>query len=112
MPSTRDARIFVFVAAFIFISSSIFAKTIPLNGDWQFVADPARVLTVETAAHASDARTARVPGSWQAEFPDLRDYAGVAWYWRKVQVDTLPAGSVGLLHFGAVDYITDVYVNG
>ncbi len=90
------------------------AETSPvsLNGDWNFLADPAAKLTVNDLASASNVRPTRVPSSWQEQFADLRDYAGVAWYWRTVHVDTLSAGHVGLLRFGAVDYRADVYVNG
>ena len=30
-------------------------------------------------------RAIQVPGPWQAQFPDLRDYTGVAWYRRTFQ---------------------------
>jgi hypothetical protein len=72
-----------------------------------------------------------VPGPWQAQFDDLRDYSGVAWYRRSFDLtadhrplttDTeaaRPSSVVGrrssvvhLLHFGAVDYHATVWLNG
>ncbi len=57
-------------------------------------------------------RPINVPGSWQSQFTDLRDYAGFAWYWRSVTLEPTPQGQVALLRFGAVDYQAEVYFNG
>ena len=53
-----------------------------------------------------------MPLPWQAAFPDLQSYSGYAWYRREFELpaDWL-AGEV-LLHFGAVDYWCQVFVNG
>jgi hypothetical protein len=85
--------------------------TISLNGEWNFITDPSGTLKIGDLASAEKARPIQVPGSWQSEFSDLRDYAGVGWYWRSVQVDALQPGQVAILKFGAVDYRAVVYVN-
>jgi len=87
-------------------------RRLSLNGVWNFITDPSGSLNVSALASAADARWLEVPGSWQSQFADLRDYAGVAWYWRTVQVEALEPGEVALLHFGAVDYHAGVFVNG
>ncbi|MBI4164647.1 MAG: hypothetical protein HY508_02815 [Acidobacteria bacterium] len=88
------------------------AGTLSLDGDWNFLADPAAKLTLNDLASAANVRPTRVPSSWQQQFTDLRDYAGVAWYWRSATVEALSSEQVALLRFGAVDYRADVYVNG
>jgi len=88
------------------------AATVSLDGDWHFLADPSGALDVERLSTAANVRPTRVPSSWQSQFADLRDYAGVAWYWRSVNIQSLPDGQVALLRFAAVDYLADVYVNG
>jgi len=85
---------------------------ISLNGDWNFVADPTGAMKVEDLAGTQNVRPTRIPSSWQSQFADLRDYAGVAWYWRSVNVEAPAQDQVVLLRFGAVDYLADVYVNG
>lgn len=85
--------------------------TISLDGKWNFIADPSGSLKVQDLASAKDARAIQVPGSWQSEFADLRDYAGVGWYWRSVQVNALEPAQAAVLKFGAVDYRALVYVN-
>lgn len=87
------------------------APAISLNGKWNFVTDPSGNLKVQDLASAKDARAIQVPGSWQSEFSDLRDYAGVGWYWRSVNIEKLQPVQVALLKFGAVDYRAVVYVN-
>ncbi len=87
-------------------------KTISLSGDWKFVADPGGNIKVEDLPSLPNILPTRVPSSWQEQFVDLRDYAGVAWYWRSVTVGPVAADKVVLLRFGAVDYRAEVYVNG
>src|SRR5208282_5167752 len=87
-------------------------SSIPLDGDWNFLADPGGTLDVQKLASAAGVRPTRIPSSWQSQFADLRDYAGVAWYWRTITAEAPAPDQVTLLHFGAVDYAAQVYVNG
>jgi len=87
-------------------------KTISLNGDWNFLADPGGSLDVQKLTSLPGIRPTRIPSSWQSQFADLRDYAGIAWYWRSITIDAPASDQVVLLRFGAVDYFAEVYVNG
>ncbi len=86
-----------------------------LDGEWQFAPDPGRRLDWSTIAEAA-LRPIQVPGPWQAQCSDLRDYTGLAWYRRTFRWDEPepPAGTdvVHLLCFGAVDYFATVWLNG
>jgi hypothetical protein len=106
-----------------------------LDGQWEFYPDPQQLFTRESL-RSEDARTIQVPGPWQAQFDDLRDYSGVAWYRRLFEVDGRTGGQAdgsatdpsavspvrpsngpsvrpsAFLHFGAVDYSTTVWLNG
>lgn len=88
------------------------AQKVSLDGDWHFTIDPADKISVADLKGLADERVAHVPGSWQTEFADLRDYAGVAWYWRTFTAPAVASGHVALIHFGAVDYRAEIYVNG
>lgn len=86
-----------------------------LDGPWEFVLDPAGQLTNTTLGHAGAPRSIGVPGPWQAQFDDLRDYTGVAWYRRTFTVGMDDSGGephLWILHFGAVDYFATVWLNG
>lgn len=85
---------------------------ISLDGEWEFYIDPQGRLTPESLAGADGRRTIRVPGPWQAQFADLRDYAGVAWYRRNLDLEPAAPGQAAYLCFGAVDYHATVWLNG
>jgi beta-galactosidase/beta-glucuronidase len=86
---------------------------VSLDGTWELFPDPANTLTRSTLGSTAPPRAIRVPGPWQAQFEDLRDYSGVAWYRRTLTVPPDdPPDRVTILHFGAVDYHTTVWLNG
>ncbi|MEN9935075.1 MAG: hypothetical protein RLZZ387_1654 [Chloroflexota bacterium] len=80
-----------------------------LDGAWQFRTDPHANLAADAPGSW---RTVTVPAPWQSHADDLRDYQGVAWYRRGFEVPADWSGSALVLHFGAVDYYAEVYVNG
>jgi len=85
-----------------------------LDGEWDFREDP------EDEGEArgwwkhwpEGGRKITVPYCWQASFPDLRTYSGTAWYHRAFALPESWAGRRVLIHFGAVDYYCDLWVNG
>ncbi|MBA3761357.1 MAG: glycoside hydrolase family 2, partial [Gemmatimonadales bacterium] len=84
-----------------------------LDGEWEFYPDPKQGLTHQTLRQ-EDARSIRVPGPWQAQFDDLRDYSGVAWYRLRFELPEEAVrryGGTAFLHFGAVDYHATVWLN-
>ncbi|MCX8183592.1 MAG: hypothetical protein N3F08_04155 [Crenarchaeota archaeon] len=85
---------------------------ITLNDGWMFVIDPEGKLTAETVRSAKDVRNAKAGLPWEAQFPDLIDYDGVAWYWRSFRLPRMLTGKRIILRFDAVDYETRVWLNG
>ena len=93
-----------------------------LDGPWAFWPDlPGRLPTgpgapfvpaAERDAALGPPRTAHVPGPWQAQFDDLRVWAGTAWYEREVVVPSKWRHGRVRLTFGAIDYFATVWVNG
>ena len=83
-----------------------------LDQGWQFCPDPKAQFTAATVDRAAQWRADQPSLSWQAQFDDLRDYAGVGWY--RVMIDLPQPQSFNreLIHFGAVDYLAEVWVNG
>ncbi len=85
-----------------------------LDGTWEFAVDPERAFGPENLGSAAW-RPIQVPGPWQAQFADLRDYTGVAWYrlhFRWSAPDEPGPDLVHVLGFGAVDYHATVWLNG
>ncbi len=80
-----------------------------LAGRWQFQLDPEGTLRPD---RLQPDRQISVPLPWQAAFPELQRYSGYAWYQRTFAVGEAELAGELLLHFGAVDYACQVYVNG
>jgi hypothetical protein len=96
----------------LLITSSAAAQTIKLDQGWQLLVDRAGNLKIDDAGKANGWRKTLVGVSWNAQFPDLRDYMGVAWYRLKLQQPQLKTGEKVILEFGAVDYFSEIFVNG
>ncbi len=87
-----------------------------LSGPWRFRTDPSAKLTMEEverlAGDANGWRTATVPGMWEEQFADLKDYDGIAWYRRTFTMpDPLPGAEI-TLRLSAVDDEDWTYLNG
>ncbi|MGH9533471.1 MAG: glycoside hydrolase family 2 protein, partial [Terriglobales bacterium] len=97
------------------LASAARAGALPPNrnlaGGWQLFPDPHERYHA-AALPAAGWRAVRVGLSIQAQFADLRSFAGAAWYRRDLRLPALPAGDSALLHIGACDYRCVVYLNG
>jgi hypothetical protein len=87
-----------------------------LDGTWNFWCDPdGKALGCNTVANLPKTgwRRAVVPAPWQAQFKDLCMRGGTAWYRRTFETPSAWSGEQSvLLHFGAVDYYAQVWLNG
>ena len=87
-----------------------------LDGMWDFFVDPQQRLQPGRLEDGG-LRQIQVPGPWQAQFEDLRQYTGVAWYRKRFRLSSRaathsPSESTYVIHFGAVDYFATVWLNG
>jgi Glycosyl hydrolases family 2, sugar binding domain/Glycosyl hydrolases family 2/Glycosyl hydrolases family 2, TIM barrel domain len=88
------------------------AQSRAVDQRWQFCPDPKAQFTATTVDRAAKWRPARASLSWNAQFDDLRDYAGVGWYRVNIALSQPQPSTRELIHFGAVDYLAEVWVNG
>lgn len=90
------------------------AQSIKLDQNWQLFADRAGTAKLESLPTLDQSawRPVRVGLSWNAQFADLRDYMGVAWYRTRFEAPPQLDRHLLLLNFGAVDYFCEVFVNG
>lgn len=86
-----------------------------LDGNWEIIFDPKNVGRAgnwhqENVFSASgERRDVKVPSCWEEI---EQDYEGVAFYRRKFQVPASWAGKTVRLQFDAVNYLTEVWLNG
>jgi beta-glucuronidase len=100
-------------------------KTISLDGNWQAIIDPAGsgdwrkiweekkpVKKTDFVEYAfTDASILRVPGDFNTQLPELTYEEGTVWYKKAFTYSGNPDKRL-FLHFGAVNYLADVYLNG
>ncbi|HZT74998.1 MAG TPA: hypothetical protein VE996_15250 [Terriglobales bacterium] len=91
--------------------AAVAQSRVSLDGSWQFLPDVAERLSPATLPRAGW-RAAQVPVSIQAQFSDLRDFKGAAWFRRTFTAPPVKAGNRLLVHFGAADYEARVWLNG
>src|SRR5947209_5617269 len=87
-------------------------QRLELEHGWEFLPYPTAKLTLSGSAALADWRAARVGLSWNAQFEDLRNYSGAAWYRTRFEAPQSRGIRHVLLKFGAVDYYCEVYLNG
>ncbi len=98
---------------------------ISLNGKWNVIIDPTgtgewrQVWLEKKAEKKTDffeysfdgGPTLNVPGDFNSQLCELTYFEGTVWYKKQFDYSPVP-GQRLFLHFGAVNYITDVYLNG
>ena len=91
-------------------------ERLSLDGTWGFLVDPERYPPGRNTIPddpETEWRTVAVPAPWQAQFEDLRDRGGRAWYRHTFEIPPAWSGEQSVvLHFGAVDYFAEVWLNG
>lgn len=86
-----------------------------LNGAWQFEFDDGNAgLKEKWYARGSFSRQITVPYVFQSKLSgiDLQEFHDVVWYSRQFELPVEMKDKRILLHFGAVDYSADVWLNG
>lgn len=86
-----------------------------LNGSWDFAYDDNNVGKKEQwYLEKSFEKKIKVPFTYKCEMSGIneKDKHDIVWYRRSFHKNELPKTDRLLLHFGAVDYLADVWVNG
>jgi len=78
-------------------------KVISLNGIWE--------LSMDRRFRYLNTYTISVPSCIGSEIPALRDYRGILWYRKRFSIDRISPQEAFLLHFGAVNYHSQVWLN-
>lgn len=109
-------------------------KHVDLSGPWEVLVDPlsagdrpsftglggvevfrarAAPTGLAFAEYVFDpASTLQVPSDWVRQDPRLDLYEGAIWYLKRFEMPAVSDGRRRILHVGAANYRTDVYING
>jgi len=100
-------------------------NTTSLNGDWKVIIDPTgtgdwRQVWLERKPEKKtdffeysfdESPVMTVPGDFNSQMVELTYLEGIVWY-KKGFVHTIKSNKRVFIHFGAVNYVSDVYLNG
>ena len=135
------AGLLVTILPSVLLTNVAHRQTQTLNGAWQAIVDPYetgyydyRRRAYDQQAqpsnsayyrnhHASDAQelveydfdtspTLQVPGDWNSQRESLLYYEGTVWLRRVFDFSPRPGTSRQFIHFGAVNFKAEVYLNG
>ncbi|MBD2757858.1 beta-glucuronidase [Spirosoma validum] len=88
-------------------------NTLNLSGMWQFKKDSLEVGEKENWQNGlTETRSIAVPGSWNEQFTDSRDYLGVVWYEKETYVPSSWKGHHIFIRIGSATYAAKVWING
>lgn len=100
-------------------------SSISLDGKWQVILDwydngnSSAIIKNKKPAGANEflefsfdnSQTLNVPGDWNSQRAELKYYEGTVWYKREFNYDKKEGKRI-FLNFGAISYLSDVYLNG
>jgi beta-glucuronidase len=90
-----------------------FRNAVNLSGIWNFKKDPNGVGEKEQWYNGlADARSIAVPGSYNEQLEDIRDYLGYVWYEKTAFVTNNWKGQNIYIRVGSANYAAKVWVNG
>jgi beta-glucuronidase len=97
----------------LFPQQNEFRNTLSLSGMWQFKKDTANVGELENWQNGlKNSQSIAVPGSWNEQFTDSRDYLGLAWYEKETYIPQGWKGQKILIRVGSANYAAKIWLNG
>jgi len=90
-----------------------YRNTLNLSGIWNFKKDSLNVGEKEQWFNGlKESRSIAVPGSWNEQFEDTRDYMDVAWYEKETYIPNSWKGERVFIRIGSANYTAKIWVNG
>ncbi|SHN33207.1 beta-glucuronidase [Chitinophaga sp. CF418] len=97
----------------LFPQQNEFRNTLDLSGIWKFKKDSlAEGEKQQWFKGLSDYRSIAVPGSWNEQFDDMRDYLAMAWYEKETYIPASWKGQRIFIRVGSANYAAKIWVNG
>lgn len=110
----KSKSLHLFVLGLLMTYSASSQSTLSLDGTWDIIFDSqnegreAGWMRSATFEEQADKETIQVPAAWERY---KEDYEGVAFYRKQFEVPEEWEGKVVRLQFGAVNYLTEVWLN-
>jgi len=97
----------------LFPQQNDFRNALNLSGIWKFKKDSLGVGEKEGWFNGlKDYRSIAVPGSWNEQFDDMRDYLNLAWYETETYIPGSWKGQRIYIRIGSANYEAKIWING
>ncbi len=97
----------------LFPQQNNFRNTLNISGIWKFQKDPTGVGEKEQWFNGlTKSRSIAVPGSWNEQFDDNRDYLDIAWYEKETYIPNSWKGQRIFIRVGSANYAAKIWING
>jgi beta-glucuronidase len=88
-------------------------NTLNISGMWKFKKDSIEIGEKNNwQSGLKETRSIAVPGSWNEQFADSRDYLGMVWYEKETFVPSTWKGQKIFIRVGSANYATKLWLNG
>lgn len=88
-------------------------NTLNLSGIWNFKKDSLGIGEKEQWFNGlKECRSIAVPGSWNEQFDDMRDYLDLAWYEKETYIPGGWKGQRIFVRVGSANYAAKIWING
>lgn len=96
----------------LFPQQNDFRNTLNLSGIWKFKKDSLGAGEKEQWFNGlKDYRSIAVPGSWNEQFDDMRDYLALAWYETETYIPSTWKGERIFIRIGSANYAAKIWIN-
>lgn len=97
----------------LFPQQNDFRNTMDLSGIWKFKKDSLGNGEKEQWYNGlKENRSIAVPGSWNEQFEDMRDYLDLAWYEKETYIPNGWKGQRIFIRVGSANYAAKIWING
>lgn len=97
----------------LFPQQNDYRNTLNLSGIWKFKKDSSGVGEKEKWFNGlKDFRSIAVPGSWNEQFDDMRDYMDLVWYETDTYIPQSWKGQRIYIRVGSANYAAKIWING
>lgn len=111
--SAQDFKIAKTKDIALFPQQNEFRNKENISGIWKFQKDSLQVGEAQNWQNGlPNSRSIAVPGSWNDQFTDSRDYLGTAWYEKDIFIPSSWEGQKIYVRIGSANYASKMYLNG
>lgn len=101
------------IGGLLYPQQNLHRNLLDLSSIWEFQLDPSEVgERQQWFSRLPSPRFIPVPGNWNDQFDDAKNYLGLAWYRKEVMLPPAWKGQRVFIRVGSANYTAKIWVNG